>query len=328
MTVTGPVHDDQLGKVLVHEHVQAVFAGQELDPSPRPPREHFVARAVERMLQLREFGVNTFVDPCPIDLGRDVTIQKEVAERSGMNIVCATGFYMEADGIGIPYYWRQRWPEEIAELYLHEINHGVGDTGVRPGLIKIATGNPVGRHERKVLHGAALAAAECSLPVLSHTQNAVGGHEQQDILERHGVDLRRTLIGHQDPQDDIGALVAIAERGSYIGIDRVGLSREATDEHRVELVAGLVEAGFGDRVCLSQDHSCYEPSPRPAFWIPPQRAEELAKEVIPNIMWELTDRPHTYLFTDFLPRLRARGIDDATIDAMVSTNPTRFLSGL
>ena len=44
-------------------------------------------------------------------------------------------------------------------------------------------------------------------------------------------------------------------------------------------------------------------------------------------MWEMTDRPHTYLFTDFLPRLRARGLDDASIDAMVAENPTRFLAG-
>jgi phosphotriesterase-related protein len=38
-------------------------------------------------------------------------------------------------------------------------------------------------------------------------------------------------------------------------------------------------------------------------------------------------RPHTYVFTDFLPLLRDRGIDDATIDAIFADNTRRFLTG-
>ena len=58
--------------------------------------------------------MRTFVDPCPIDLGRDPELMAEVAERSGMQIVCTTGFYHQE--IGIPYYWRVRSVEEVAEF--------------------------------------------------------------------------------------------------------------------------------------------------------------------------------------------------------------------
>mgnify|MGYP003352943204 CR=1 FL=1 len=37
--------------------------------------------------------------------------------------------------------------------------------------------------------------------------------------------------------------------------------------------------------------------------------------------------PYTYIFTDFLPMLRERGIADADIDSMLIDNPRRFFSG-
>jgi len=36
-------------------------------------------------------GLRTFLDPCPNDLGRDVELMAEVAQATGVNIICATG---------------------------------------------------------------------------------------------------------------------------------------------------------------------------------------------------------------------------------------------
>lgn len=146
----------------------------------------------------------------PIDLGPDAELLVEISEKSGMHIVCGHCFYHEHDGAGISYCWWQRWPEEIAELFLHEIRSGIATTGIRPGVIKIATGGPVSRHERKVLKGAAIAARESGLPIISHTENSRWGSHQQDILEEAEVNLRRCLIGHQDQQTDTSVLMDIA----------------------------------------------------------------------------------------------------------------------
>jgi phosphotriesterase-related protein len=327
MTVRGPIEPESLGRVLVHEHVQISYAGEELDPRPSLSRPERVGRAVQRMEQLAAEGVRTFVDPCPIDLGRDAELLLEISEKSGMRIVCATGFYHEHDGAGIPYYWRQRWPEEIAELFLHEITSGIGTTGIRPGVIKIATGDPVSRHERKVLQGAALAARVSGLPVISHTENSRWGSLQQDILEEAGVDLGRCLIGHQDQQTDVSVLMDIARRGSYVGIDRVGMTRRASDDARADLVAALAAAGMSDHVCLSQDHLCCLPAPRDPYWIPPTRKEWFDREVRPELEAEMFGRPHTYLFTDFFPRLAARGLDASALDTFLVHNPRRLLAG-
>ncbi len=327
MTVRGPIDSEALGRVLVHEHVQISYAGEELDWRPALPRKERVERAVERMRQLAGQGVSTFVDPCPIELGRDPELLAEISERSGMNIVCATGFYHEDQAAGIPYYWRQRWPEEIADLLLHEISVGIGETGIRPGVIKIATGDPVSRHERKVLEGAAMAAKESGLPVISHTENSRWGDVQQDILGEAGVDLNRCLIGHQDAQTELAPLEAIIRRGSYVGIDRIGMIRRVADDARADTVAALVGAGLADRVCLSQDHLCCLPAPRDPYWVPPDRVDWFNREVRPELEEEMFGRPHTYLFTDFLPRLEARGLSSAVVESLLVDNPRRLLTG-
>ena len=81
---------------------------------------------------------------------------REIAEKSEMNVVCTTGFYFEE--MGLPVYWRARTVEEIAELYIREITHGIGTTGVKAGAIKVATGAPaITTLEHKFLDAACIA---------------------------------------------------------------------------------------------------------------------------------------------------------------------------
>ncbi|MEO3787538.1 hypothetical protein ABGB12_29785 [Actinocorallia sp. B10E7] len=327
MSVLGPVEESELGRVLVHEHVRVAFAGWDLDPRGTIGRDEEIATAVGRMRELQEFGVRTFVDPCPIELGRDVTLLKEVSERTGMHIVAATGFYHEEDGMGIPYYWRMRWVEEIAELYLHEIQNGIDGTGIRPGVIKTATSKPVGRHDLKILAATGIAARESGLAVITHTTHAAGVEEQLEAFEKAGVDPSRCLIGHQDEQKDYDVLLKIVERGHFVGFDRIGISRLAADEHRADNIARLVRDGYAGQICLSQDHMCYDAHPRPAYWIPPNRAEEVFRDIKPVADEELWGRSHTYMFTSFFPLLHERGVSQEEIDLMLTENAVRLLTG-
>ncbi len=52
------------------------------------------------MLELKALGVTALVDPCPIDLGRDVEFAAEVSQASGVQVICATGLYKEESGRG------------------------------------------------------------------------------------------------------------------------------------------------------------------------------------------------------------------------------------
>jgi phosphotriesterase-related protein len=326
-TVTGPVDAGALGRTLVHEHIRISYAGEELDPTYSWDRAETVARAVDKMGELLDAGFRTFVDPCPIELGRDPELYAEIAQGSGMQIVCTTGFYTEFMGSGIPFYWRARDPEEVAELYVQELRDGIADTGgIRAGAIKAATGLEVTPAEQRMLGAAALAQRETGVAIITHTENSRHGDVQQDVFADAGADLGRVLIGHQDEQTDVAPIRKLAERGTFVGVDRIGLEILAPDERRADHVATLVREGFTTQVCLSQDHICALTAPRSSFYVPPDR-REAAAERREQISWQVWQRPYTYIVTDFVPKLLERGVTDADVETIFVDNPRRLLTG-
>ncbi|HZP27479.1 MAG TPA: hypothetical protein VFC99_00890 [Acidimicrobiia bacterium] len=327
-TVTGPVDATRLGRTLVHEHIRISYWGEEYDRSySQWNRADAVATAVDKMAELLDAGFRTFVDPCPIELGRDPELYAEIAQKSGMNIVCTTGFYTEHMGWGLPPYWRARDPEEVAEHYVAELTEGIAGTGgIRPGAIKAATGLEVSDAERRVLTGAALAQREAGVAIITHTENSRNGDVQQDIFESAGAELGRVLIGHQDEQEDVAPIRKLVERGTFVGVDRIGLEILAPDVRRAEHVSTLVREGFTSQVCLSQDHICTMTAPRPPMWTPPEARERRAA-MAKAIRWQVSERPYTYLWTDFVPMLRERGVTDADLETIFVDNPRRLLTG-
>jgi phosphotriesterase-related protein len=326
-TVTGPVDAADLGRTLVHEHIRISYYGEELDPRYSWDRAETVERAVDKMGELLDAGFRTFVDPCPIELGRDPELYAEISARSGMRIVCTTGFYTEHLSSGLPFYWRARDPEEIAELYVRELVEGIAGTGgIRAGAIKAATGVEVTPAESRCLTGAALAQREVGCAIITHTENSKHGDVQQDLFADGGADLGRVLIGHQDEQTDVAPIRKLAERGTFVGVDRIGLEILAPDERRADHVATLVREGFTDHVCLSQDHICALTAPRSSFWVPPEYRDAAATRR-QEIEWQVWKRPYTYILTDFVPRLLERGVTDADVETIFVDNPRRLLAG-
>lgn len=314
MTVTGPVKAADLGRVLVHEHIVISLPGEELDPAYAPDRAEIEASATGKLQELRDHGVGAIVDPCPIELGRDPELYARVSQRSGVKIIFATGFYMEA--MGIPYYWRAREVEEIAELYLRELTEGVGATGFRPGVIKAATGMEVTASERKVLAAAGRVQKEADVAIITHTEHSRHGEVQQAIFVENGADLSRVMIGHQDEQESAEPIKQLAEQGTFVGIDRVGLDSLASDDHRADMAVDLLRSGYGKHLCLSQDCVCTLKSPKFPF-----SAQGSVKDFLGNA------KPLTHVLTKFADKLRDRGVTEEEIDAIFRDNPRRLLAG-
>ena len=321
-TVTGPIPVTALGRTMMHEHLFISFAGAEYDPTAIFDRPAFVAEATKRLRELREVhGVRSFVDPCPIELGRDAGLMREISEKSGMHIICTTGFYFEE--LGLPPYWRARTADEIAELYISEITHGIGTTGIRAGAIKVATGAPlITDLEKKFLAAACIAQKATGVPIITHTQDGVGGPEQQRLFADGGVGAHNCLIGHCCGNADPAYHRRVVNGGSYIGFDRIGITRFQPDETRADGVAKLVQDGFTSQIMLSQDRHCgwHGKMQRQLSAQEQARIEELrAIGKYPP--------PYTYMFTDFLPLLHQRGVNQADIAVMLEDNPRRFFSG-
>jgi phosphotriesterase-related protein len=317
MTVLGPVAAGHLGKVMIHEHFTIGYVGAEWDPKFDPASVDPFRDGLQRIAALKSRQVETIVDPLPMELGRDPELLVRLALAGRVNIVCSTGMFHSANGFGVPFYWRVQPAEAIAEMYLNEIENGIGRTGVRPGVIKIATGNPVSDIDRRVVTAAAIAARESGLPVMSHCQDSTGATVQQDILEANGVDLSTCLIGHLDGPIDAAAIEAIADRGSFVGIDRIGLSKFTTDTKRVATIRQLIDDGYADRICVSQDKLCCLNAARFPF-VPDDEHAQFVHEHVDHAF-------DTYLLDEFADMLGAAGVPGETLDRLLIDNCRNFL---
>ncbi len=317
-TVTGPISPDELGRTLTHEHLQIGWPGWQSDTlRPGPTRDEIFAVAVDRIQSLQDHGVRSMIDPCPNDLGRDVELMAEVSVRTGLQLICATGLYKEDQGAAP--YWKFRAsfgaaPDSIAEMFIREITVGIGDSGVKAGIIKVATATPaITDYERSVLVAAAKASKETGAPITTHTDEGILGDEQQQILIENGAEPHRIIIGHSCGSADFDYHIGIARRGSYLGFDRFGIVIFQPDEVRIASLKRLVDAGAGGSIVVSHDSVwCWrgEPLPDPG----------------PFAAMLETWTP-THFFERIVPKLREAGIGDVEIDRLVVENPRRFFSG-
>jgi phosphotriesterase-related protein len=308
-TVLGPVPVEQLGVALMHEHLVIGWPGWIFDPLARFDRLRVANLLIQRLRELKALGVSTFVDPCPIELGRNPELAAEVAEATGMHIICATGLF--TNRLGIPVYFRQRTVDEIAEIFTRELSIGIGSSGIRAGLIKCATGlNEITRHEEKCLRAAGRAHRATGAPILTHTESATMGGEQLDILASEGVDFGRVIVGHSCGTANLEYHLSLLDRGVFLGFDRFGLEALYPDRLRIAALAGLLSIGYAKQIVLSHDYvGCFLGR---SMFRTPESQRGLAK-------WS-----YTHLFKEVLPKLRAIGVSEAQIQTMLVENPRRF----
>ncbi len=314
-TTTGTASPDELGRTLIHEHVLVGFPGWELDAkAPKFKRAEGMLRAVDQMHELQGHGVKTFVDPCPMDLGRDAEFLAELAQKSGMRIICTTGAYFEVEGN--TYTFRHLSVEQITEIYIKEIEEGIGETGIKAGAVKIATGAPtVSEYERKLVTAGARAAKATGVPVISHTQDGCCGHDQIDIVTGEGLQAEQLVVGHSDGINDPEYHRSLAARGAFVGFDRFGISLFQPDEVRVANVMKLIEAGHLERILMSHDSIiCWLGRPVPYA----QNFEEMLA-MLPK--WR-----SSHIFKEIVPMLREKGLNEVQLETLLVKNPQRLFS--
>ena len=318
-TVTGPIRVEDLGVTLMHEHVLIGYPGWEADTlRPGPARAEIVSTAVEKIRSMQEIGIQSMLDPCPNDLGRDVGLAAEVADKTGFNIICATGLYKENEGGFAHWHFVRsigRGVEAMAELFIHELTRGIGDTGVKAGIIKVATGaGKITDYEYDVLSAAATAAVETGAPITTHTDQGTMGEEQQAFLLEKGVPAHRIIIGHSCGSSDHDYHMRLLEKGSYLGFDRFGLDILAPDEQRIDALVALLQKQQERRIVVSHD----------SVWC--TRGQPFPAEMLAAIDVDKLFNP-THFHRNIIPALLARGVSREQIDTMLVDNPRRFFQG-
>lgn len=313
-TVRGPVDTSRLGATLMHEHI-FVLSTEILQnyPGDWGDEQKRVADAIERLNELKARGVDTIVDLTVIGLGRYIPRVEQVAAKTDLNIIAATGVYTYND---IPMYFYFRGPgttlggdEMMVDMFVRDIEQGIAGTGVKAAILKCATDTPgVTPGVERVLRAVAGAHRRTGAPISTHTHaHSERGLDQQRIFTEEGVDLSRVIIGHSGDTTDIAYLEKLIDSGSYIGMDRFGIDVLCSFEDRVETVAKLCKRGHADRMVLSHDAACFND------WLP-----EAALPVIAP-RWH-----YLHIHNDVIPALKQRGVTEEQIHLMLVENPRRI----
>ena len=319
-TVTGPISADDLGPTLMHEHLVYGYPGWEGDLSLVPlDREAIVKAGVELLTGLKEFGLKTFVDATCIDGGRMAELYPEISEKSGVQVVCSTGYYYEGEGSPVYFKFRSAFgniEDEIFELFMKEITDGIRGTDIKAGVIKIGSSHGViTDYEKTMFRAAARAHKATGIPIITHTQEGSMGPEQAALLISEGVEPSRIQIGHMSDNLDIDYHIKTLEQGVFTAWDRMGLQGLAgcpMDEQRYPVIIELIKRGYGDRLMLSHDSINY--------WLGrPFSVPEQALPLIAN--WH-----PSHLFRNVIPALKAGGVTDQQIRTICEDNPRRLFS--
>jgi phosphotriesterase-related protein len=301
--VCGPIDTADLGFTLMHEHVLVANWPMRMAFPDWLDRDAHVARATEEVKAAKARGVSTIVDLTPINLGRDIHVIREVAERAEMQIIAATGLYWAEEP------WLAGWsPDQLCEWLVRDLTDGIQGTDVRAGIIKCATDHlGVTDVNRKLLQVAARLHRATGAPISTHTSVDHGvGPGQQDVFEEEGVDLSRVVIGHCGDTQDVDHLETILRRGSTIGMDRFGVDLILPTKQRVDTIVELCRRGWSGQMVLSHDACCH------IDWFPGQDVATLA----PN--WNFRHIPD-----DVVPALREAGLSEDDVRTMTVDNPRR-----
>ena len=175
-----------------------------------------------------------------------------------------SGYYVAASH---PPDMDRRTVDELAREMIADVTTGVGDTGIRAGLLgEIGCTYPWTENEKKVLRAAIAAQRETGAPLMIHP----GRHPRacpwssRSSCEKEGGDLRRTIMCHICRTiADVRAVIDLAQTGMWLEYDLFGLENSyypynpsfdmPNDGGRMAHVLALIEAGHHDQILLSHD---------------------------------------------------------------------------
>jgi phosphotriesterase-related protein len=265
--------------------------------------------ARDEILLFKHAGGRTVVDPTPRSLARDPLALARIARATGLNIVMGAGYYVAASH---PADMDARSADDLAREIVRDVTAGVGDTGVRSGLIgEIGCTWPWTDNEKKVVRAAVAAQRETGAPLMIHPGRDPGAPmEIAEFVRKEGGDLRRTVMCHICRTiADVRAVVDLAQTGIWLEYDLFGLENSyypynpsfdmPNDGGRMAHVLALIEAGHQDQLLLSHDIA-YKTS-----------------------LVAYGGYGYHHLLVNVVPRLRAKGVDDAALERLLIRNPAR-----
>jgi phosphotriesterase-related protein len=298
-TVTGAIDPGDLGVTYCHEHMLCYAPPSMLESSGGDDLilqdEDLSAAELELFKQA---GGGAIVDLTCTEYGREALGLRRLSERTGINIIAATGHIMEG-------YWSgvldigARSDTELVDEMIKDITEGLDGTDVRAGVIKVGSSkNKITADEERMMRAAVVAQRETGAPISTHTSAGTMGPQQVAIFQDAKADMDHLIIGHLDRNLNWDEHLAVARSGAYMGYDCISKEHYQPDSVRVEFIKRMIDEGFGNRICFSGD---------------------LARK---SYLTSYGGGPGlTYILWRFVPWLIQDGVSREAIDCFLRTNP-------
>ena len=338
-TVLGPVPPSELGATTTHEHLHIDFSRMYRPPQDSPSgeladapitlenlgwiRRHYYSNranlqltdldtAIEEVRRFREVGGGAIVDATSTGISRNPGWLVRISRETGVHIVMGSGYYVAA---AHPEDMDERTVEDLAREIIGDIVDGVGDSGVRAGIIgEVGCTWPLEPNERKSLLASAIAQQETGAGVLIHPgRDQAAPLEILDVLASGGAELPRVIMGHLDRTVfEFDALERIAATGCYLEWDLFGNEGSyyprapevdmPSDAQRLDFIKRIADAGYADRVVIAQDI------------------------FTKHRLIRYGGHGYGHVFENIVPTMRRKGFPDDLIQAITVGNPAAILA--
>ena len=290
----------------------------------KPIRDNWILvdekTAIDEAMEFRHHGGGTIVEVTNIGLRRDPLAISRVSHATGLNVVMGAGWYQK---LYHPADMDRRTVEDMTAEIVRDVTVGVGGTAIRSGIIGEVgiEGNPITENEVKSIRASGRASRATGAPVSFH-RGGIGRERLEviGILGEEGTDMSRVIFGHSDfISGDLDLMLELLSHGVYIQFDllgRLGVPLRfvpAVDDLEMfltsagtaavaEAIPKLIEAGYADRVLLSQD-VCTKMQ-----------------------LKRYGGTGYSFIAEKFLPEMRSRGVSEEHIQMMMVGNPKRILT--
>lgn len=245
-TVLGDLPPERLGVCDAHDHLflrSPLLPGQELQDTAAARAElaAFSAAGGAAVVQWTLYG-----------MGREAAELPVLSRATGVHLICATGLHQAAH-YAAPTLDRLRG--RLAETFVTELTEGIGTSGVRAGLVKVAGGfHGLDAHARWTMTAAAEAHHATGAPIGVHLELGTGALDVLDLLcGELSVPPDRVILGHLNRSPDPVIQRQAAETGCWLAFDGPSRAHHGTDWRMPEAVLALADAGFEHRLLLGGD---------------------------------------------------------------------------
>lgn len=292
-TVNGKIKIGELGFSLTHEHVMSAFGAE-----PRLVSKYDKTALLEQVLpyvkKVKELGVTTIFDCTTAYFGRDVELLKEIVNSTGIQVVTNTGFYGAAKDKYVPEFAFGATPEEISKIWIEEFENGIGNSGIKPGFIKLAfdNGSP-SDIDIKLFEAGLITHLATGLTVVVHTgDNEKAVKKQLELLNQYKVNPRAWVWVHAHKSTDVEFQIQVAQSGAWVSLD--GIKEKNIDEI-TSTILEFRKRKLLNRLLLSHDGNSFNQGRK--------------------------IRPYDAISTSLVPQLKASGLSDQEINQLMIENP-------